>query len=379
MPLKKRVAEKNNTGISGHKQGGARKVISQKQYEKQLAKQNKKSKKIKAVPKKKPVKPKPIVQPVIKPVAKSEPVPAVAKAMADKEKSPTMLQSSLAKKASDDAKAVADKQKKIEADKKAASLAKIMADKKKAADLAKAQAAKAAASSFAKATADKKKIADKKIADAAAAKKALDAKLLADKQKKLKEQKEAEDKKIVDAADKAKAIEEKITKQADIVKKEIVTPKVEPVAIASTQDENKQKESDIHEEKNSSVEDDMSDDVSAEAMLARRSFNEGGAQDDDYIDLDNISFVGSHDLEMMQIKEQIQGEIVKYYKPPVGISKKAVCELTVVVGVGGKAERVTVKKSSGSVANDICARAALLKVKFPKEVIGKEIIVALGQ
>lgn len=97
------------------------------------------------------------------------------------------------------------------------------------------------------------------------------------------------------------------------------------------------------------------------------------------IDLENITFVGSHDLEMIHIKEQIQAQVVKYYKPPVGIAKQAVCQLAVLVGVGGKAQRVTVKKASGSMANDMCARAALLKVTFPKEVIGKEIIVELGQ
>lgn len=99
----------------------------------------------------------------------------------------------------------------------------------------------------------------------------------------------------------------------------------------------------------------------------------------DSIDLEQISFIGSLDLEMLHIKEQIQIEIAKYYKPPVGISKNAVCQLIVVVGCGGKADNVIVKKTSGSLANDMCARAALLKIMFPKEVIGKEIIVELGQ
>ena len=96
-------------------------------------------------------------------------------------------------------------------------------------------------------------------------------------------------------------------------------------------------------------------------------------------DLENVSFVGRHDLEAIHVKELIQAEVVKYYKPPIGIAKKTICELAVVVGAGGKAQRVTVKKKSGSIANDICARTALLKVTFPKEVIGKEIIVELGQ
>lgn len=311
MPLKKRVVENKNTRFSGNKQGGVRKVISQSEYEKKLAAQKNKTK---LIPKKEIAPQKPAVKP--------EANQAVAKkAIADKAKSPTMFRSSAAEKA------LADKHKKIEAEKKAASLAKIMAEKKKAADLA-------------------------------AAKKAFDAKLLADK-KKIEDQKiEAEkNKKIADqiAADTKKVIE-----------KEIVVPKVEPVVVeesiapvVSNQVESNQTEAHV------------SDGVSVGALRQE--------DDEDDIDLENISFVGSRDLEMMQIKEQIQAEIVKHYKPPVGISKKAVCELNVVVGVGGKAARATVKKGSGSVANDMCARAAALKALYPKEVIGKEITIALGQ
>jgi len=96
------------------------------------------------------------------------------------------------------------------------------------------------------------------------------------------------------------------------------------------------------------------------------------------IDLDNVSFIGRHDLDRLQIQNFISIEANKYYKPPVGISKKAVCELIVFVDSQGKPE-ITIKKGSGSMANDICARAALLQVVYPKEVIGKEIIVVLGQ
>lgn len=128
-------------------------------------------------------------------------------------------------------------------------------------------------------------------------------------------------------------------------------------------------------------------DLIVEKVIEKTSKNDDGSVDASVrgeiglakIDLENVSFVGSLDLEMMQIKEQIHSQIAEYYKPPVGISKKAVCELSIAVGSDGKAHRVTVKKSSGSIANDICARAALLKIMFPKEVIGKEIIVELGQ
>lgn len=96
-------------------------------------------------------------------------------------------------------------------------------------------------------------------------------------------------------------------------------------------------------------------------------------------DAQDVTFVGAQDLEMIEIQDQIKHQVMQHYKPPVGIAKQAICELAVVVGPDGKGQRVTVKKSSGSLANDMCARAALLKIKFPKEVIGQEIIVELGQ
>jgi hypothetical protein len=100
---------------------------------------------------------------------------------------------------------------------------------------------------------------------------------------------------------------------------------------------------------------------------------------DDDGSLDHVTFVGSHDLEMLEIQDHIKMQVREYYKPPVGMSKHAICELLVFVGNHGRPERVSVKKSSGSRANDMCARAALFKITLPKKLYGKEIIVELGQ
>jgi len=187
----------------------------------------------------------------------------------------------------------------------------------------------------------------------------------------------AEEKKLIKKQE-AKKVEVKIEKkieeklQASVIKKE---EKIEQV-----QDQKQP----IQEEK-SVVEHIVPTLIPAQAdqLVVSSSQSEqdlkSDAIDNDDIDLENVSFVGSLDLEKMQINEQIQAEIIKYYTPPIGTSKKAVCQLSIVVGKDGKAERVTVKKGSGSMANDICARAALLKVLFPKEVVGKEIIIELGQ
>lgn len=100
---------------------------------------------------------------------------------------------------------------------------------------------------------------------------------------------------------------------------------------------------------------------------------------EEVIDLEDVTFVGRHDLEILQTEEVIQQEIMKYWKPPVGISKDKICLMLVRVDKKGHARSIKVKKTSGSMANDMCARAALLKVEYPQAVWGQEITVTLGQ
>ncbi len=328
MPLKKRVTEQNIV-TSGQKNSGARKVISYDEYQKKLAaKKNNKPQNIKkAISKKKAVQQKaakPVEKKIIKPVEKKQPA----------KKSPTILRSS----------SLVDKQK----------MAKIAADKQKIA-AGKAKALKDKAN---KAAAEKKKAADKKIAELRSKQKA------AEDKKKLANKKVQEDKKFaIEKAlqDKKKVAEDKVADKKKIEEQVVATPVEKEIVVPTIPVKEEIVSQAVQENNDSSDDEDTSDDNSEED------------------DLDNISFVGSRDLEMMQIKEQIQAEIIKYYKPPVGIAKKAICELSSLVGPGGKATRVVVEKGSGSIANDICARTALLKVTFPKEVIGREITIALGQ
>ncbi len=329
MPLKKRVVEKHKVTASKQKNSGARKVMSHAEYKKKLAKQKKNKKKLDL--KKKASKSSPVITPVEKKSTK-QPVK-----IEPTKKPSTVLQQSF------DTKALTDKEK----NKKSEALAKAQADKEK---VLKDKVAKAALDK--KISSDAKAMADK------AEKKALELKKqkLLDEKKKLVEIKALEDKKI---ANQKKLEEQKLEeKKQEALKKSVekqIEKEAEPV-VASVQKELIIPKNEVVDEENEVFE-----------------------SQDDYLDEDSISFVGSRDLEMMIIKEQIQSEIVKYYKPPIGIAKKAVCELLVVVGPHKKATRVTIKKGSGSIANDICARTALLKVPFPKEVIGKEITIALGQ
>lgn len=101
-------------------------------------------------------------------------------------------------------------------------------------------------------------------------------------------------------------------------------------------------------------------------------------EEDDDIDLDNVSFVGRYDLEKYEIEEKIKTEIAKHWKSPIGIAKTVTCELGIVVGLDGKVLQVTIKKGSGSLVYDMSAKAAAYQSRFPKEVCGKEFTIVLG-
>jgi len=237
----------------------------------------------------------------------------------------------------------------LQDEKKSLAAKKAAAEKAEKAARAKAAAEKAKKDAQVKAAADKKKAAEKIKSEKEKREKAL-----ADKKK--AEEKKIADKKLQDklAADKKK-LEAAAHKKVESVVEPVVEEVVQQTIVQEVVEEN------------SSI-------VQAHDDTAFSLDNS-----DENIDLENVTFVGRNDLDSIQIKELIKAEISKYYRPPVGTNKDLVCELSVLVGKDGKAVRVTIKNSSGSIANDMCARAALLKVDFPKDVIGKEIIVDLGQ
>lgn len=170
----------------------------------------------------------------------------------------------------------------------------------------------------------------------------------------------------------------KLPEQQPVEKKEHLTPVQEKKIIATKKDQKLDQQEKIVEVTNVEKVQDVQD---RQVVQPLKPIDEPkkSVLESDNLNPEEVTFVGSLDLEMIQIKEKIHQQVAHYYTPPVGLSKKALCELVVYVGSTGKAERITVKKSSGSIANDVSARAALLQVLFPKEVIGKEIIVELGQ
>jgi outer membrane biosynthesis protein TonB len=96
------------------------------------------------------------------------------------------------------------------------------------------------------------------------------------------------------------------------------------------------------------------------------------------IDLSNVLFVGTQDLDTLQIQQAITQSILQYWKPPVGLSKNKTCQVTITLSAQGKIEHSVVSKSSGVPSFDMCARGAAVKAVYPKEVWNKKITITLG-
>lgn len=174
-----------------------------------------------------------------------------------------------------------------------------------------------------------------------------------------------------------KEVEKSIEKPKEVPAKPAKNKQSEPIEKKEAPVEKKVEAEKIVEQKNTASEVEKAEKVVVEEVVEQPAKPKTEAVEE--VDLENVTFVGRHDLELLQTEEVIQQEIMKYWKPPVGITKDKVCLMLVRVDKKGHARSIKVKKSSGSMANDMCARAALLKVSYPQAVWGQEITVTLGQ
>lgn len=95
-------------------------------------------------------------------------------------------------------------------------------------------------------------------------------------------------------------------------------------------------------------------------------------------DLSNVLFVGTQDLDTLEIQQAITQSILQYWKPPVGLSKNKTCQVTITLSAQGVVQNTVVSKTSGVPSFDICARSAVVKAVYPKEVWNKKITITLG-
>ncbi|MDR3646123.1 MAG: TonB C-terminal domain-containing protein [Candidatus Babeliales bacterium] len=89
-------------------------------------------------------------------------------------------------------------------------------------------------------------------------------------------------------------------------------------------------------------------------------------------------YLGTQDMQGYQLVVSIQQEILKYWKPPLGLPKNVECKVNIKVDKDGKVENFKIEKSSNILAYDISLRNAILKTTMPTEVKGREFILTLN-
>lgn len=89
-------------------------------------------------------------------------------------------------------------------------------------------------------------------------------------------------------------------------------------------------------------------------------------------------YLGAKDMQGYQLVFNIQREILKYWKPPMGLPKGIECKVNIKVDKEGKVENLKIEKSSKVLAYDISLRNAILKSVMPHEVKGREFTLTLN-
>ena len=79
-----------------------------------------------------------------------------------------------------------------------------------------------------------------------------------------------------------------------------------------------------------------------------------------------------HDAYVMQ--EQIQQEVARTWRPPLGVAPGTQCIVTICVTWQGVIESCTIKEPSGILMFDMSVRASLKDMRMPRSSYGKEIM-----
>jgi len=186
------------------------------------------------------------------------------------------------------------------------------------------------------------------------------------KKKKLaEEKKKIEEKKL----EKKKAPEKK-----KIEEKGIVEEKKDPSSASGRTEEDKKpveiKKPEPEPEIKKSDENEISQPVRPEALEGQADTLLDQSQIDEQ-DL-NFEFSGSYrDLEALQQFQELQEEISRCWRPPVGIAQTVSCQIKVSFDWDGKAQQIETVKPSGILMFDVSSRNAVHAMEAPKFVRGK--------
>ncbi len=98
---------------------------------------------------------------------------------------------------------------------------------------------------------------------------------------------------------------------------------------------------------------------------------EGG--DGGFGDGDQPFYVGQYDLETIQLAQQVAAEVATVWRPPAGFRNRS-CTVRCILDWQGGITSLAFEQPSGSPVFDVSVKQAMHKMKFPKELYGKEII-----
>ncbi|MCK5632913.1 TonB C-terminal domain-containing protein, partial [bacterium] len=90
-------------------------------------------------------------------------------------------------------------------------------------------------------------------------------------------------------------------------------------------------------------------------------------------------YVGQEEMAALTMQKELQQEVGKCWRPPVGLPKDLVCILKVLVDWSGKVNQAAVQKGSGVLMYDISARTAVAKMQLQKKAYGKEFTITFKQ
>lgn len=119
-------------------------------------------------------------------------------------------------------------------------------------------------------------------------------------------------------------------------------------------------------------------DVKPEPMPLQDNQTQNVSQNIEAMDND-VLYVGRAQLEALQMQTEIQQEVERRWKPPVGLSKELLCYIRVTIDWQGVVQKAYVEKPSGVLIYDVHARNAAREIVFPKTAWGKEIVLHFKQ
>ncbi len=85
--------------------------------------------------------------------------------------------------------------------------------------------------------------------------------------------------------------------------------------------------------------------------------------------------VGYRDIETLRCYNVLQKELVKYWRPPIGVLDGCSCKIKIFVGWDGSILGIKMIKQSGVLMYDVSARSALFAMSMPRWAQGKSITI----